>query len=69
MTPTDWHSPLRCPRCEANAGHPFSVHSHTSKEVIVNVSCVVCKHEWKLVRETPTLAPKRDGRLPDDAPE
>ena len=70
MTPIDWHSPLRCPHCDAEAGHPFSVQANTSHEVIVTVRCAACKHEWKLERKTPTLAPRRDqSQLPEDAAE
>jgi hypothetical protein len=70
MAPIDWHSPLRCPRCEADAGHACSVQSHSANEVIVTVRCSACAHEWKLERETPTLAPLRDRWMtPDDLPE
>ena len=70
MTPIDWHSPLRCPSCKKGAGHPFSVQSSSSTGVIVTVRCSECSHEWKLERDTPNLAPKRDQRMwPDDAPE
>ena len=24
----DWHSPLRCPHCKQDAGHPFSGRSY-----------------------------------------
>ena len=69
-TPTDWHSPLRCPRCESDAGLPFSVQSRSSSEVIVTVRCGACQHEWNLERETPTLASKRDQWvIPDDLPD
>lgn len=69
MTPTNWHSPLRCPNCDADSGHPVSVQSNSSHEVAVNVRCEICAHEWTLERKTPTLAPNRDRRLSDDAPE
>ena len=70
MTPTDWHSPLRCPHCQADAGHPCSVHSHSTDEVIVRVRCRACAHEWQLERETPSLASKREQWvIPDDAAE
>ena len=64
--PIDWHSPLRCPSCEADAGHPFSVQSKSAQEIVVTVRCGGCSHEWKLERETPTLAPRFDPRLPAD---
>jgi transposase-like protein len=69
MTPTNWHSPLRCPHCQSDAGHPFSVQSNSSNQVIVKVRCDLCMHEWTLERETPTLAPKRDRRLSDEVSE
>ena len=68
---TDWHFPLRCTRCSAEAGHPFSVQSKCAKEVIVSVRCGACAHEWVLERATPTLAPEfdpdaiGDGNTPD----
>jgi hypothetical protein len=64
--PIDWHSPLRCPRCKADAGHPFSVQSKSVSEIVVAVRCKECANEWKLERETPTLAPKFDQRYPAD---
>jgi hypothetical protein len=65
-TPADWHSPLKCPRCEAETGHPFSVESKSSQEVTVSVRCGACAHQWELVRETPTFALKTDPRLTGD---
>ena len=70
MTAIDFHSPLRCPRCDAEAGHPFSVQSRSPTEVIVTLRCDACKHEWTLERETPTLAPIRERWVtPDDLSE
>ncbi len=70
MNTTDWHLPLRCPHCDAEGGHPFSVQSNSSNEVIVTVRCDQCKREWKLERETPMLAPRRDqGVVPGDPAE
>lgn len=70
MAPIDWHSPLRCPRCEAEAGHPFNVQTKSPEEVLVTVRCAACAHEWKLERETPALAPTPERWLPpDDLPE
>jgi hypothetical protein len=62
----DWHSPLRCPRCHTHDGHPFSVQSKSVSEIVVAVRCRGCAHEWKLQRETPSLAPKFDRRYPAD---
>lgn len=67
MNSTNWRSPLRCPHCRTDAGHPFSVQSNSSNEVIVNVRCETCAHEWKLERETPSFAPSRELALSDDA--
>jgi hypothetical protein len=53
--PIDWHSPLSCPRCETESGHPFYVQSKGSKEVVVRVRCGACAHEWLIERETPTF--------------
>jgi hypothetical protein len=66
-SPTDWHFPLRCTRCGADAGHPFRVQSKSVTELVVSVRCGACHHEWVLDRETPTLAPKpiRDENTPD----
>ena len=61
MNTTDWRLPLRCPRCNAEGGHPFSVQSTTSNEVIVTVRCEICQHEWQLQRDTPTVAPPQHG--------
>ena len=70
MARIDWHSPLRCPRCEKEAGQPFSVLSSSPTGVVVTVRCGACAHEWKLERETANLAPKRDQwAWPDDGPE
>lgn len=70
MKPTDWQSPLRCPQCDAEAGHPFRVDSHSASELIVTVRCGACAHEWKLEREAPTLASKREQwATPDDVTE
>ena len=69
MNPTNWHSPLRCPHCQSDAGHPFSVQSNSSNEVTVNVRCETCTHEWTLERETPSLSPKRVQRFPEDVTE
>ena len=66
--PVDWHSPLKCPHCRADAGHPFSVQSKSAREIVVAVRCGDCAYEWRLERETPALAPKFDQRydnLPD----
>ena len=60
MTPTDWHAPLKCPMCQAEAARPYSVVSKTATEVMVNVRCAKCGHQWQLERETPNLAPKFD---------
>jgi len=44
------------------------VQSSSPKEVIVTVRCSACTHQWKLERETPSLAPIRDRRATlDDA--
>ena len=64
--PVDWHSPLRCPLCRADAGHPFSVQSKSAREIVVAIRCRGCAHEWTLERETPTLAPKFDQRYCSD---
>ena len=64
--PIDWHSPLRCPHCQADAGHPFSVQSKSAQEIVVAVRCRSCANEWRLERQTPTLAPKFDQRPADD---
>ncbi len=66
MTPNDWHLPLRCPHCEAEGGHPFSVQSKSAKEVIVRVRCGACRHEWVLERETPTLGSIVDPSITGD---
>lgn len=62
MTPTDWHYPMKCPGCKADAGRPFSVQSKSSTEVIVHVRCSACSHQWTLERDTPNLAPSVDQR-------
>jgi Transcription factor S-II (TFIIS) len=70
MNTTDWRLPLRCPRCDAEGGHPFSVQSNSASEVVVTVRCDSCENEWQLERETPTLAPPRDrGITPEDTAE
>jgi hypothetical protein len=45
------------------------VQSNSSNEVLVNVRCETCTHQWQLARETPALAPRREMQLPDDASE
>ncbi|HEX6165031.1 MAG TPA: hypothetical protein VFZ31_16805 [Vicinamibacterales bacterium] len=64
--PIDWHSPLRCPHCKAEAGRPFSVQSKSASEITVVVRCSACAYEWKLERESPALAPKFDPRPPGE---
>ena len=65
--PIDWHAPLRCPGCAADAGRPFMVRSKSVDEIAVMLRCANCGREWELARESPTLAPKFDPRpLADD---
>lgn len=64
--PIDWHSPLRCPYCNVEAGRPFSVQSTSATAITIVVRCGRCAHEWKLHRDSPTLAPKFDPQSPGD---
>lgn len=66
MTTADWHFPLRCTRCNADAGHAFRVQTKSTKEVTVCVRCSACAHEWVLDRETPTLASIIDQSITGD---
>ena len=66
MTPADWHFPLRCTRCGAEAGHAFSVTTTSANEVTVSIRCSACAHVWVLNRETPTLASIVDASITSD---
>ena len=66
MTPADWHFPLRCTHCAAEAGHAFSVQTKSSTEVIVSVRCGACSHVWILKRETPALGPQAEPGIGDE---
>jgi hypothetical protein len=71
MTPADWHFPLRCTRCDAEAGHAFSVKTETATEVTVSIRCSACEYVWVVRRETPTLASIIDASIigEQDAPD
>ena len=60
VIPVDWRSPFRCPRCQAQRGHPYSVLSKPQVAIVVNVRCRACANEWQLERDIAELAPKLD---------
>ena len=68
LTENDWRQfPMPCPQCAGASGVPVSVQSKTTAEVIVNLRCRQCAHEWSIYRATPTLRP--DRRREDDVTE
>ena len=68
MSETFWRSPIPCPKCQAERGRPRRVESKTAAEVIVQLRCDACGHEWSAVRDTPWLAKPPDKRTPPEEP-